>query len=62
MRNRLSMEMACRGSPGSDQAAIGAGPPTESLCCRARMPISALVTDLVTDQPITGVSMPYPGA
>ena len=57
MRSRLSIVMACRGSFGSDQAAIGAGPVGDSLPWRTRMPISALVTDLVADQPMTGVSM-----
>ena len=57
MRSRLSIVMAWRGSPGSAQAAIGAGASTESLPWRTRMPIRALVTDLVADQPITCVSI-----
>ena len=58
MRRRLSGVMACRGSFGSAQAASGAGASIASLPWRTRMPSSALVTDLVADQPITGVSTP----
>ena len=58
MRRRLSGVMAWRGSFGSAQAATGAGAVMSSLPWRTRMPSSALVTDLVADQPITGVSMP----
>ena len=58
MRSRLSGVIARRGSVGSDQAAIGAGAVMSSRPWRTRMPSRALVTDLVIDQPITGVSMP----
>ena len=58
MRSRLSSVIAWRGSFGSDQAAIGAGPCMDIRPWRTRMPSSALVTDLVIDQPMISLSTP----
>ena len=53
--------IAPRGSRGSDHAATGAGPSIVNFCWRTRTPTIALMTDLVIDQPIRGVSTLKPG-
>ena len=62
MRMSCSMVIAWRGSDGFRQAATGAGVASASFPWRTRMPTSALVTDLVSDQPSSGVSIPKPRA
>ena len=51
-----------RGSEGVDHSAMAAGAFISSFPFRTRMPRSAFVTDLVIDQPISGVAGVTPGA
>ena len=62
MRMRCSTSISRRGSSAPRHSGIGAGIEGVTSPCCVRMPISALITDLVMEKPSSGVSTPMPAA